>query len=385
VHLDDRACSGGVTAQYFGTRDLGDGKEWGGCHSASGDEVVTTKSNPAGIYSTCNTTLRAQRDSVDKSTDLVLFTFGGNDIHFSDIVKQCFIVGLRNPNDCKDKVDAANTLMTDTGADGIQARLKNVLVDLRQNRLRADAKVVLLGYPQLIGNVNYVLTHRNNLLGHVDASYDAAKNVRALGRTGVDTQTAAVADAETTTGADFVTYLPQAINLFDGHQPDPRSGDSNPDSWIVEPFQSVSHDTWYHPNPKGHDQYAGILESNYGDGATGTALASAQGLDLVFVIDTTGSMGGTIDAVRDEIYNVVDQLGAGTSSHRIAVVSYRDQPDYTGDSGDYPSKLEQGFTDDAAAVRTAVGNLVASGGGDTPESAYSGLEEGIKLPWRSGV
>ncbi|SCF32764.1 VCBS repeat-containing protein [Micromonospora chaiyaphumensis] len=383
VTVTDRACSGGVTSQYWSTRDLGDHSEVGACHTGTGDEIVTTRVG-AGAFSRCNTTLRAQKDSVDKSTDLVLFTFGGNDIHFSDIAKQCFIVGYRDPGDCRTKVNAANTLMDDTTEDGMQARIKNILIDLHKNRLRTDAKVVLLGYPQLIGPVDYVLKHRN-IFGKVTDTYDAAKGVRDLGTKGSTVQTNAVSAAEAAEGADFVTYLPQALSLFDGHQPDPRLGDKNPNSWIVEPFQSTSTDTWYHPNRTGHDEYAGILETNFGDGTPGSPLASAQGLDLVFVIDTTGSMGGTIQAVKDNVNAVVDQLAAGTSSYRLAVVSYRDQPSYTGDPGDYASRLDQDFTADTAAVKTAVGNLVADGGADYPESAYSGLETAIKLTWRSAV
>lgn len=59
------------------------------------------------------------------------------------------------------------------------------------------------------------------------------------------------------------------------------------------------------------------------------------------------------------------------------MVSYRDQPAYTGSSGDYASRV------DAGAVKTAVAGLSAAGGGDTPESAYSGITAGLDLSWRS--
>lgn len=383
VSLVDRACSGGVTSQYFNQRDLGDHNEFGGCHTPTGDEIVTTKST-VGLFSSCNTTLRAQRDSVDASTDLVLFTFGGNDIKFSDIVKQCFIIGYRDPGSCRQKVADANKLLDDKTIDGLAARVQSILVDLHKNRLRLDAKVVLLGYPRLVGDINYVL-QSHNLLHQVTDQYDAVKGVRDLGTSGTSVQAGAVSAAETAEGADFVTYLPQALTLFDGHQPDPSAGPSNPDSWIVEPFQSTTPDTWYHPNPTGHEVYAQILESRFGDGTGGSDVGTAQGLDLIFVIDTTGSMSSTIQAVKDDVTAVVDQVAASTSSYRLAVVSYRDQPAWTGSPSDYPSRVDQPFTTDALAVKNAVGGLVADGGGDYAESAYSGLEAAIHLPWRSGV
>ncbi|GAA4466501.1 Ig-like domain-containing protein [Phytohabitans houttuyneae] len=380
--VTDRACSGGVTANYWSERDLGNRPEFARCHTATADEIVKTVITN-GTTSICNTKLRPQRDSVTASTDLVLFTFGGNDVRFSNIVQECFIVGDRNPGDCRSRVNYANALMDDTGADGVRERLKKILVDLRRERLRPDAKVVLLGYPQLVGDVPFVLKYKN-LFGTVTDTYDAASKVRLLGAKGAEVQAAAVAAAEAEVGADFVTHLPQALGLFDSHQPDPRAGHANPDSWFVEPFQTISTDTWYHPNPQGHQQYANILADGFGT-AAGTPVATAQALDLIFVIDTTGSMGGTITAVKNRINAVVDRLAAGTSAYRLAVVSYRDQPGYTGDPEDYPSRLDQAFTSDAAAVKTAVGNLEAAGGGDYPESAYSGLDTAIKQPWRSGV
>jgi hypothetical protein len=96
-------------------------------------------------------------------------------------------------------------------------------------------------------------------------------------------------------------------------------------------------------------------------------------------------MAGTIDSVRRRVEAVADRLAAGTSSYRMAVVSFRDHPEHTGDSSDYPSRVDQDFTSDAAAVKAAVGTLEANGGGDGPESAYSGLTAALNLDWRPGV
>jgi hypothetical protein len=96
-------------------------------------------------------------------------------------------------------------------------------------------------------------------------------------------------------------------------------------------------------------------------------------------------MAGTIDSVRRRVEAVADRLAAGTSSYRMAVASFRDHPEHTGDSSDYPSRVDQDFTSDAAAVKAAVGTLEANGGGDGPESAYSGLTAALNLDWRPGV
>ena len=45
----------------------------------------------------CARYMEPQIDAVGQDTDIVLLTIGGNDVDFSDIVKQCFVVGARRP------------------------------------------------------------------------------------------------------------------------------------------------------------------------------------------------------------------------------------------------------------------------------------------------
>jgi hypothetical protein len=378
VTLLNRACSGGVISTFSSPRTLDSFSAFGTCPQETPDAKTSqVGSLPRGGV-VCQSTLNAQMDSLGKDSDLVLLTFGGDDINFSDIVKQCFIVGLRDPGSCRSKVNAA-----EAGLASVQSNLTSIFATMR-SRLRPDAKVVLLGYPQLVGDIPYVLKS-HNLLHQVTDTYDAARGVRQLGLDGRSAQQAAVRAANAAAGTNFVTYIDNVIDSFAGHEPDPRVFHSNGSRWINEEFDTTNTNEWYHPNDKGHTAYANLLEAHNAFGAGGSASATGGSLDLVFVIDTTGSMASTIDAVKSQVDAVADQLAAGTSSYRIAVTSFRDQPSYTGDPGDYASRVDQPFTADTAAVKSAVGGLVASGGGDTPESAYSGIEAAIGLPWRPGV
>ena len=54
-----------------------------------------------------------QIESMPADTDVAMFTIGGNDVGFADIVKQCFMLGMRDAATCKEKVDAASTGMSD--------------------------------------------------------------------------------------------------------------------------------------------------------------------------------------------------------------------------------------------------------------------------------
>jgi hypothetical protein len=105
-------------------------------------------------------------------------------------------------------------------------------------------------------------------------------------------------------------------------------------------------------------------------------------LDLAFAIDTTGSMGDTIAQVRDNVTNLAQAIASVSHDNRFALVDYKDGPDQ-GDA--YKARVDQSFTTDVDAFTTAVGTLDADGGGDTPESVYSGVMTALNLPWRPGV
>jgi pSer/pThr/pTyr-binding forkhead associated (FHA) protein/Mg-chelatase subunit ChlD len=103
-------------------------------------------------------------------------------------------------------------------------------------------------------------------------------------------------------------------------------------------------------------------------------------LDLVFLVDETGSMGSYIAQVRQHLLALVEELKASPLCRmlRVGVVSYRDHPpqDRT-----YASKVLP-LTDDIETVRRAVEKLTASGGGDGPESVTDGLYDLVRLDWR---
>ena len=104
-------------------------------------------------------------------------------------------------------------------------------------------------------------------------------------------------------------------------------------------------------------------------------------LDLAFVIDTTGSMGSSIEGVKSAAANIAQTLEDRGSDFRIGLVDFKDHPD----QGDpYASQLDLQMTSNATAFSTALDGLFASGGGDGPEAVYSGLMTAINdLNWRN--
>ena len=110
---------------------------------------------------------------------------------------------------------------------------------------------------------------------------------------------------------------------------------------------------------------------------TARTLPAQRAIDLAFVVDTTGSMGEEIDAVKQTIRAVATQLANDQTSVRIGLVEYKDRTD---------SQLTQvfPFSSDLGKFSRSVAGLHAAGGGDTPEDMHAGVNAALdKLQWRS--
>jgi hypothetical protein len=91
--------------------------------------------------------------------------------------------------------------------------------------------------------------------------------------------------------------------------------------------------------------------------------------DLVFIADTTGSMGGAIGNVRANAADILSQIVAAQPQAQFAVAEYKDVTDA------YAFRVNQGLTADQAAAQTGINQWAASGGGDFPEADLNALFE----------
>jgi hypothetical protein len=105
---------------------------------------------------------------------------------------------------------------------------------------------------------------------------------------------------------------------------------------------------------------------------------TSRGVDLVFVIDTTGSMSDKIEGLLATCARFVDGLIALHLDHRVAIVSFGDLT-VPGD------KIEKTpFTNKVEVVKASLRNIPRySGGGNEGESSLEALEKAIGLPFRS--
>ena len=114
-----------------------------------------------------------------------------------------------------------------------------------------------------------------------------------------------------------------------------------------------------------------------------TSAAPLKKLDLVFVVDSTGSMGDDINQVKRDMQDYVLRLEEAAADFKVAIIDYRDFQERTGYSQDYPYKMQIDFTDDIDAIQEGINKLYAYGGGDWEETIYSALIDGLDLlSWR---
>ncbi len=102
-------------------------------------------------------------------------------------------------------------------------------------------------------------------------------------------------------------------------------------------------------------------------------------LDILFLLDTTGSMNDELSRIQETIDSIARRIDALTPRPvlRFGLVAYRDRGD------DYITRRYD-FTGDVDSFRRQLNSFSADGGGDTPESLNEGLHEAVQdVRWTS--
>ncbi|RYY94687.1 MAG: VWA domain-containing protein, partial [Comamonadaceae bacterium] len=154
---------------------------------------------------------------------------------------------------------------------------------------------------------------------------------------------------------------------------------------------------WLHPDafdPSGAAHYDVVVRKDGQQGAArltrgqrsavdvrlDTAAPAARArLDLVFLVDATGSMADEIDKLKTTLRTITAEVAGLPSQPDIclALVAYRDH-------GDAFLLRSHDFSNDVGAfLRQALSPLRAAGGGDYPEAMGEALRETVhQLSWR---
>lgn len=110
------------------------------------------------------------------------------------------------------------------------------------------------------------------------------------------------------------------------------------------------------------------------DGGRTTGMA----VDVLFLLDVTGSMGDEIAQLKTTISDVAGKLAAlpQTPDVRFGMTLFRDE-------GDLFVTSTYDFTGDVGAFQSAIDDVVADGGGDTPEAVDEAFAAALSEPsWR---
>jgi hypothetical protein len=111
--------------------------------------------------------------------------------------------------------------------------------------------------------------------------------------------------------------------------------------------------------------------------SAGVAIAD---LDLVFVLDTTGSMRQEIADLQASLIGIVRVLARLAGSLRVGLVAFKDEgEEYL--TRAFPLRPMTGAN--AAALIDFVDRLSAEGGGDDPEPVDEALRVALAMPWRA--
>jgi Mg-chelatase subunit ChlD len=105
--------------------------------------------------------------------------------------------------------------------------------------------------------------------------------------------------------------------------------------------------------------------------------AAKPKVDVVFVLDTTGSMSGLIDAAKENIWSIATTMASAQPAPelRMGLVAFRDRGD------EYVTRVVD-LSSDLDSMYATLMDFRADGGGDTPESVNQALHDAVhKVSW----
>jgi lysophospholipase L1-like esterase len=397
VQLGDSYSAGNGAGDYYGDPDAYlSHRSYGSLYY---DWLATQPNLPVNYvsyaHSGAETTdvLSTQVPNVAADTDLVMFTIGGNDVHFQDIVKTCLVVGERSESSCRDSLGAASA-----GFPDVIANTREIFTQLAQT-IGPDAQIVLVGYPYLVQDVSYHLCDWV-IMCWGDHELDVSGGIRALTDQANSLQSALVDSWNTQSGVPQATFVPVS-DLFDGHEPSPGvTNPSNDYRWMqqfleTETTQVGTSETtstfsttklfFYHPGVTGHQQIAQRLESVIGvpSNAAGLQTANAALPTSGSPVDADPTASMVDDWVRP-VGSTVTLDARGSVAGAGSIVSY--EWDFDGD-GTYDLTTTEPWADHEYAALfdgQAVVRVTQTGGQtDTASARVRITDDGDSTP--SGI
>jgi len=112
-------------------------------------------------------------------------------------------------------------------------------------------------------------------------------------------------------------------------------------------------------------------------GNTTTAAVQSHQIEVVFILDTTSSMSGLIQAAKEKIWSIATTMASAEQAPdiRMGLVAFRDRGDT------YVTRVFD-LSQDLDSMYASLMDLKAQGGGDGPESVNQALYDAInRISW----
>ena len=105
-------------------------------------------------------------------------------------------------------------------------------------------------------------------------------------------------------------------------------------------------------------------------------------LDLLFIMDITGSMGSFLDSAKNNLINIINRIISECPGIDINIgfIGYRDIEEFN--FGEY-SEID--FTKNYTYVKEIIDNVYAYGGGDAPEDIAGAFEMALNKTWKNNA
>lgn len=146
-------------------------------------------------------------------------------------------------------------------------------------------------------------------------------------------------------------------------------------------FTVTAFAVWFYPEYRDALAVAALPHVNSPPGAALVPPPNDAGrrpkIEAVFVLDTTGSMSGLIQAAKEKIWSIATSMAQGQPAPeiRIGLVAYRDRGDA------YVTKVVD-LSSDLDTLYATLMDFKADGGGDGPESVNQALYDAVhKISW----
>lgn len=389
--IGDSYTAGNGAGSYYGPENAyRSSRNWGHVYVDWLNEqgVQTNIRNLAVSGGVTKDVLEKQIPLLNPNSDLVMLTIGGNDIKFEEIVKNCFVLGLRSYSGCEGAMNYAEKTFPAT-----RANIVRVFEEV-QKKVADDAKIVLVGYPLLSIESDYSIG--NGWLWS-DKYYPAAKKVREFGQFATREQEKLVKEwNENPENKVKVTFVPTEVH-FATHEPDPDTNKQNPYRWLNEMLEDEGEAgpdgtitskpkglteiySWYHPNITGHREIARLLKDKVGvPDNVRTVRSTARDVDVMFVVENSQVTESVMDEYKAHIRRIMKEMTAGASkgnfTARFGLVTHSDvdAPQSATPPTPPPSGMQAGTpaVNDTSVLAPGAGMRSAA----AAETSQSGAEE----------